>query len=117
MTPPVTAASIPREDRIHAANLAGSMTQPISEWMVAELLNDIGDPATTDPVDGEQPDVFGVLDTYLVSPQIVPRGVSGVDLVEFLDGYFKQQGASACGPMRTLVRDQYGFPYDFPACP
>jgi len=103
------------EDRVHAANPNGSMTQAISEWMVAELLWDLGDPpgGDDDPMMGTFPQVFGVLAGYMVSPQMVGRGVSGIDLVEFLDGWFMQQGMTDCAAMRSLVQGRYQFPYDF----
>jgi hypothetical protein len=114
--------SVELEDRVHAANAGGSMSQSISEWMVAELMYDVGDAAggDRDPVTATQPDVFSVQTGYMRAPA-ASRGVSGADLVEFLDGWFMQQGMATCTDMRSLVNDRYGFPYDFSgpagACP
>ncbi len=105
--------SVELENRVHGASRASSMSQPISEWMVAELLWDVGDGVggDDDPMNGSAADVFAVLASYL--PQNTARGVSGVDLVDFLDGWFMQQGMTSCGPMQGLVVGRYGFPYDF----
>lgn len=113
------------EDRVHAASLTSSMTQNISEWMVAEIMWDVSDGALDGDTDamsaGSETDVFEVLLGYLVDPGASDRGRTGVDLVDWLDGWFMHHGMSSCGPMRTLLRERYRFPYDFAgpagACP
>lgn len=102
--------SVELEDRVHAANPAAPMSQRISEWMVAEFLFDLGDAGGEDPVAGEQPRVWDVFAGYVREPQ--PRGFTGVDLVEFLDGWFVHHGTSSCTAVGALA-EQYGFPYDF----
>jgi hypothetical protein len=107
--------SVELEDRVHKASLTGGMSQNISEWMVAEIEWDLIDTAAqgdADSVDGDVSKVWGVLIGYLISPNRVDRGHSGLDLVEFLDGWFMQNGMSTCSGMRTLLRDKYLFPYD-----
>jgi hypothetical protein len=112
--------SVELEDNVHEASASGSMSQNISEWMVAEVMFDMTDGATGgdgDPVAGDAAAVFDVLIGYLVSPGMQPRGHTGVDLVEFLDGWFEHHGTGSCAAMRTLLDDRYQFPYDFPDCP
>jgi hypothetical protein len=105
------------EDRVHAASLSSSMTQNISEWMVAEVMWDVSDgplDGDADPVAlGSDADVMEVLTGYLVDPSARDRGRTGVDLVDWLDGWFVHHGMATCGAMRTLLRDRYRFPYDF----
>ena len=105
--------SVELEQRVHAASLTGAMSQNVSEWMVAEVLWDITDSAVDgqDNVSGGAPSVWDVMVGYVTSPQ-ADRGRAGLDLVEFLDGWFVEHGMSSCGPLRTLLRDQYRFPYD-----
>jgi len=113
------------EDRVHAASLASSMAQNISEWMVAELMWDVGDGSLDtdgDPMSpGDRTAVFDVLIGYLVAPGAADRGRAGVDLVDWLDGWFMHHGMASCAAMRALVRERYRFPYDFAgpagACP
>ncbi|HEY5928243.1 MAG TPA: hypothetical protein VIV11_41430 [Kofleriaceae bacterium] len=112
------------EQRAHKASLTGGISQNISEWMVAEVMWDLIDDGSgdTDPVVGSTaPHVWDVLVGYLISSSRVDRGRAGLDLVEFLDGWFMHHGMSSCAPMRTLVLDRYTFPYDFAgpagACP
>ncbi|MBA3458413.1 MAG: hypothetical protein H0T46_00510 [Deltaproteobacteria bacterium] len=115
--------SVELEQRVHAASPSGTMSQNVSEWMVAEVLWDITDSATdgADAIDGGAPSVWKVLVGYVISPQRRDRGRAGLDLVEFLDGWFVEHGMASCSSMRALLRTQYGFPYDLAgpagACP
>ncbi len=116
--------SVDLESEIHDANLSSSMTQDIYEWLVAELLWDVGDRGQDqdgDPVTADHYDVMMVTTTYLVGPDHVDRGTSGIDLVDWLDGWFLRVGLGDCGAMQQLVLDWYEFPYDFAgpagACP
>lgn len=108
------------EDRVHAASMNGGMYQYILEWMVAELLWDVGDSPETDgdgdPVAATHDAVMEITTGYFHDPAYVGRGVGGVDLVDWLDGWFWRQGLSSCDAMRALVRGVFGFPYDFGAC-
>jgi hypothetical protein len=107
--------SVELEDRVHKASLTGVMSQNISEWMVAELMYDMTDSAAgdADSVDGAATRVWSVLVGYLTSTARVDRGRAGLDMVEFLDGWFMHDGMTTCSAMRALVRDKYNFPYDF----
>lgn len=105
--------SVELEERVHAATTSGGMSQYISEWMVAELLYDIGDGTggDNDPMTATQPEVWDVLSGYMLTAQ--SRGFTGADLVEFLDGWFMTHGMASCGSMESLLVEQYKFPYDF----
>ena len=116
--------SVELEDRVHGANPDGAMSQYISEWMVAELMWDV----TDGPLDGDDDaftggaplDAMNVLLGYLIAPTSSDRGRAGVDLVDWLDGWFVHHGLGACAPLAG-VADHHGFPYDFNgpggACP
>lgn len=115
--------SVELEDRVHEASITGAMSQNVSEWMVAEVMWDLTDDTLRDgdPVDGTASQVWDVMVGYLLSAQMIDRGRPGMDLVELLDGWFMHHGMTTCAAMRTLLRDKYGFPYDFTgpagACP
>ncbi len=111
--------SVELEDRVHAASMSSALSQNVSEWMVAELLWDVADDTLDgdgDPMPGTDADVMDVMTGYIVSPGMTDRGHSGVDLVDWLDGWFAEHGTAQCAPMSALVRDHYGFPFDFPDC-
>jgi hypothetical protein len=103
----------------------GPMTQTVSEETVAEVLWDIGDGQANDddPRAGgdRHEDVMKVQTEYLHSGVTATRGVSGIDFVDFLDGWFKLRGTSTCAALRTIVVTVHKFPYDFnapgAACP
>lgn len=108
--------SVELETTVHAANPGGSMNQYIYEWLVAEIMWDAGDDGYDedgDPVAGIHHDVHAVTTTYFYDPAYVGRGSSGVDMVDWLDGYLWRMGAEACDAARALVTDWHGFPYDF----
>jgi hypothetical protein len=106
------------------ASMAGNLSQNVSEDMISEILWDIGDGG---PGDDDQAsssthlDVLRVQVDYLVSASLRAVGVSGVDLVDFLDGWFDEQGLSSCAGVRNVVITMHTFPYDFAgpggACP
>jgi hypothetical protein len=100
--------------------MTGGMAQNLSEWMVAELMFDTNDGPGEDPIDGSIEETSKVHLHYMPNPQAL-RGHSGVDLVEFLDGWFVEHGLASCAAMRELVIGKYKFPYDFNgpagACP
>lgn len=104
------------EDRVHAASPTGAMSQLVSEWMVAEVMWDVSDGALDGDGDaltaGSASPVLDVLLGYLVDPDRLDRGRGGVDLVEWLDGWFLHDGTATCAPMRAVL-DHHGFPYDF----
>ena len=101
-------------------NPQGSMTQEMSENTVAEILWDLSDAPSTDddPVAGTVGSILRVEKDYFgAAPQ--DRGASGIDFVDFLDGYLNLGGQSICEGTRAVVGSR-GFPYDFAgptACP
>lgn len=105
--------SVELEDKAHVASMTGGMSQRISEWMVAEVLYDIGDGGggDADPMMATHPEVWDVLSGYMLSAQA--RGFTGADLVEFLDGWFMTHGMGSCAQMESLLGERYKFPYDF----
>jgi hypothetical protein len=111
------------EQRVHKASMTGQLGQDVSEWMVAELMWDLHDDGSVDgdAVGSTAARVWDVLVGYLVSSSRVDRGRTGVDLVEFLDGWFIHDGMATCAPLRSLIHNTYNFPYDFAgpagACP
>ncbi|HVV84206.1 MAG TPA: hypothetical protein VHE35_14135, partial [Kofleriaceae bacterium] len=92
------------------------MTQPVSERMVSQILWDMGDkPAPDDDLltTSSFADVNGVQKSYLHATTLRAVGTAGVDLVDFLDGWFVLQGLTTCAAMRDLVVTTHNFPYDF----
>jgi hypothetical protein len=87
------------------------ISQLLSEFVVAEVLWEIvhGGPASA-PL-GSEP-VFDVLGRYLPSGRMVDRGVRGVDLVDFLDGWFCR-GHGEEREIERNVNQLHGFPYDY----
>lgn len=92
----------------------GPMTQNVSEDMVAEILWDAADgPAGDDDalVAGHAA-VLAVETGYLRSSS-GPRGVIGVDLVDWLDGWFVLHDLGACAGLKGIVTTARKFPYDW----
>lgn len=107
------------EDMGWDADPTGPLDQDLSEYVVLESLWDITDPMdATDPMARSVLDVLGVLTDYLPSANMADRAHPGVDLVDFLDGWFCLGQGDAAGIASLVVAGQ-GFPYDFagPAAP
>ena len=112
------------EHTVVKGQASGPMTQDMSEETVAEVLWDIGDGQSGDDDQRSQgdrhEDVLKVQTLYLKTSN-GPRGVTGVDLVDWLDGWFKLEGTSTCAAVRSIVVTTHTFPYDFnapgAACP
>jgi hypothetical protein len=100
-------------------SLSEPMTQTMSEETVAEVLWDIGDGQAGDDdarAGGDRhEDVLKVQTEYLHSGVTATRGVSGIDFVDFMDGWFKLRGTSTCTALRSIVITTHKFPYDFAA--
>jgi len=94
---------------------AGTLAQDVSEDMVTEDLWDLGDGNGTDddPLDGTHTAVMRVQVDYLRSATLRAAGTTGVDLVDFLDGWFLKAGLTPCTPARTIVTVTRMFPYDY----
>ncbi len=97
----------------------GPLDQDLSEFVVLESLWDLTDPVdATDPMARPPQDVLSVLFGYLPSANMADRAHTGVDLVDFLDGWFCSGQGDTPGITSLIVTGQ-GFPYDFagPAAP
>jgi hypothetical protein len=106
------------------------LTQPVSESMVSEILWDLGDSTAATGIAGSDDDLLtpsthlavnGIQKAYLKIAILRAIGTTGVDLVDFLDGWFMIGGLSSCAPVRDIVVAKHNFPYDFNgpggACP
>jgi hypothetical protein len=98
--------------------LAG-MNQAISEFLTAEVLWDVATGAPGGAAGKGTAPVFDVLGGYFPTSGFADRGVQGVDLVDFLDGWFCR-GNGDEDFIRDIVNVGHGFPYDYAAvasCP
>lgn len=102
----------------------GSIGQDVSEDMIAAILWDVGDGGAGDDdpmTGGSHAAALRVQPDYLRASALRNVGEAGVDLVDWLDGWFVEQGLGSCAAMRGVVTQQRGFPYDFAgpggACP
>lgn len=86
----------------------------VSHYLIAAVLWDLADSANeeNDPVDRMRSAVYDSIFTYLPSDNYVDRGEEGVDLTDFLDGWFCR-GWDEESDVEKLVVDHYDFPYDF----
>jgi hypothetical protein len=92
------------------------LDQQVSERLVSQILWDLGDAgaADDDPVTtASTVDVHQVQPGYLRGAVLRAIGATGVDLVDFLDGWFLLHGLSTCAAVREVVTVRHGFPYDF----
>lgn len=85
--------------------------QLLSEFVVAQALWLIANGDGSLSPQGNEP-IFDVLGNYLPSGSWQDRGVSGVDLVDFLDGWFCR-GHGAEETIERNINNFHGFPYDF----
>jgi hypothetical protein len=105
------------EKDVTMAQATGAMTQNVSEELVSQILWDVGDAPTNDDDarsgSDRHDDVMKIQVQYLHTATQM-RGVAGVDLVDWLDGWFKQEGPTTCSALRSIVKSR-AFPYDFKA--
>lgn len=98
------------------ANMAGGMLQDVSEDMVSEILWDVADHPTPDDdpmTAGSDQLVLDVETIYATGVQFDDRGRSGMDLVDWLDGWFLRNGLGACAAIRAVTTTTRLFPYDY----
>ena len=100
------------------------LSQQISEGLVSEVLWDLGDNGAPDDdmvTTSSHAEANRVQAGYLKIGPLRNVGTAGVDLVDFLDGWFKLYGLTACAGVRDIVTAKHGFPYDYNgpggACP
>lgn len=86
----------------------------LSHYLVAAVLWDLADSANEewDPIDRMRSAVYDSIFSYLPSSHYVDRGAPGVDLTDFLDGWFCR-GWDARDEIEALVINHFDFPYDF----
>jgi hypothetical protein len=90
------------------------MGQDLSEDLVSEVLWDLGDAGgDDDPFVGDHGPVLLVQPEYLRTGALRGGNEPGVDLVDFLDGFFVADGLTHCAAVRAIVTTTRGFPYDY----
>lgn len=104
------------------ASSGGGLGQNVSEDMVAEILWDIGDaPADDDDLVAETHAKVIAVEGFLKFASLRMVGKMGVDLVDFLDGWFINNQLTSCPGMRQILDVKHTFPYDYGstagACP
>jgi hypothetical protein len=92
------------------------MNQLISEYLTAEVLWHISNGSPAEAGGRGTGPVFDVLGNYFPSPALLDRGVQGVDLVDFLDGWFCR-GHEDSAFIYDIVSFGHGFPYDYASLP
>lgn len=112
---------------VSRASASGGMTQQVTESMVSQILWDLGDTTSKNGADDDQrsdgnhAQVTKIQASYLASASLRNVGTQGVDVVDFLDGWFVKQGLASCSAVRDIVTGKRLFPYDYAgpggACP
>lgn len=112
---------------VSRASASGGMTQQVTESMVSQILWDLGDTTSKNGADddqlsdGDHARVSKIQASYLASASLRNVGTQGVDVVDFLDGWFLKQGLASCSAVRDIVTGKRLFPYDYAgpggACP
>jgi hypothetical protein len=100
---------------VTSANLAGGLSQNVSEDMVTEVLWDLADGGASDDdtVSSGHGNVVRVQTEYLKTATLRAVGTAGVDLVDFLDGWFLSQGLMPCAGAKGIITTTRKFPYDY----
>ncbi len=98
------------------AQAAGALDQNVSEDMVSQILWDLGDGGSNDddPLSSSMhATLLRIQPSYLARVMLRSVGADGVDLVDFLDGWFLRGGLSTCAGVRSVVSTTRTFPYDY----
>jgi len=104
------------ETSVTRANASGPIDQDVSEDMITECLWDLADGGANDDdpvVSGSHTQVLAVQPDYLATATLRTIGEAGVDLVDFLDGWFLADGLGTCAGVRSVVTTTHLFPYDY----
>jgi len=104
------------DTEVTKAQINQPLGQLVSENMVTEILWDHGDGGATDddPLTTSSHDaVLAVQKLYLKTATLRAVGSGGVDLVDWLDGWFVTNGLGTCAASKTIVSTTHTFPYDF----
>ena len=94
--------------------LPGTLAGDVSEYLVASLLWDLADDRsgeTFDFVDLARLPIYDAIFNYLPGTHFVDRATAGVDLVDFLDGWFCRAWGDDANVL-ALVNGHYLFPYE-----
>ena len=85
----------------------------LAGYLVMSLLWDLADSDNEDhdEFDRMRPAIYDVMFKYLPREGFTDRGPTGVDLTDFLDGWFCRGWARDTS--MQLLLDHYGFTYDF----
>jgi hypothetical protein len=91
------------------------IAQDVSEDMVVEILWDLGDTSggDDDPFTGAHLPVVEIQPAFLRTATLRNVGEAGVDLVDFLDGFFVADGLTNCADVDSIVTVTRTFPYDY----
>jgi hypothetical protein len=97
------------------ANPNNPLNQRVSEDLVTQVLWDLGDAGSNDDDQhaGTHAAVLAVEPMYLKTATLRNVGTAGVDLVDFLDGWFVMQGLTVCDATKANVTSTHTFPYDY----
>jgi len=99
-----------------APNAPTGMNQLVSEFLSAEVLWQITSGVPGGGAGKGTAPVFDVLGSYFPKPAFADRGVSGIDLVDFLDGWFCRGNADQAF-IQNIVSTGHQFPYDYATLP
>lgn len=86
----------------------------LSEYLVSSVLWDLADSSdgeSLDLVHGKRLPIYDSVFNYLPGPKFHDRGVEGVDLVDFLDGWFCRAWGENI-PVMKLLTEKYFFGYE-----
>jgi hypothetical protein len=103
------------DTEVTTASAGGGIGQDVSENLVNECLWDLGDSGAGDDdgiVSGHG-EVLRVESGYIRDGSFRAVGEPGVDLVDFLDGWFLSLGLSPCTGAEAIVTTTRSFPYDY----
>jgi len=97
------------------STLDGTMFAPLSEHLVSAVLWDLADgpdEESNDEMEGKRMGIYDAIFNYLPSAYFADRGFAGVDLVDFLDGWFCRGWAEAPA-VEQIVNGERDFAYDY----
>jgi hypothetical protein len=102
------------DESLTLADSDSPLGQYVSEDLVTEILFDLGDGGAgdDDPLSGTHDPVLAV-EAFLRTAILRSAGMNGVDLVDWLDGWFSLEGQGSCAAVRTIVNTRHLFPYDY----
>nr|ABB84839.1 uncharacterized protein [uncultured delta proteobacterium DeepAnt-32C6] len=92
----------------------GSLLGRLSEYLVSAVLWDIGDNdpnESNDALAGGRPGIYDVIFNYFGTLWFVDRALAGIELVDFLDGWFCR-GWGQPNAVGTIL-EHHSFPYDW----